>query len=64
MGMYSGRHPAITPFTAMFQIVACAWLGCMAPSTSSGLRSVKRKNASTFSRLGGTTGRPSLQPCS
>jgi hypothetical protein len=40
IGMYSGRHPAITPFTAMLQIVAARLSGSSVPRLSSGSRSV------------------------
>ena len=33
-GMYSGRHPAITPFTATLQGVASRPSGCITPSVS------------------------------
>ena len=35
--MYSGRQPAITPLTAMLQIVAARLSGSSTPSTSSGI---------------------------
>ena len=38
--MYSGRQPAITPFTAIAQIVAARLSGSTMPSDSSGSRSV------------------------
>ena len=58
--MYSGRQPAITPLTAVAQTVTARLSGSTMPSTSSGLRSVKLRNCSIFSRVGGTIGRPSL----
>lgn len=59
-GMYSGRQPAITPFTATLQIVAARLSGSMMPRTSSGSRFVCARNASMRARVGGTMGRPSL----
>jgi len=59
-GMYSGRHPLMTPFTATLQTVASRFSGFTMPSTSSGFRSVYFKNSSTFSSVGGTIGSPSL----
>ena len=62
--MYSGRQPAITPFTAMLHTVAARLSGSITPSTSSGLRSVYARNLSTRSRVGGTIGSPSLHSLS
>ena len=44
--MYSGRQPAITPLTATLQTVAARLSGSSTPSTSSGSRSVWRRNSS------------------
>ncbi len=62
--MYSGRQPAITPFTATLKIVAVRLSGSNRPNTSSGSRSVNARNSRTFSMVGGTIGKPSLQPFS
>jgi hypothetical protein len=40
IGMYSGRQPAMTPFTAMLQIVAERLSGSSVPRLSSEFRSV------------------------
>ena len=61
MGMYSGRHPAMTPLTATFHTVARRWSGRRTPSSVSYERSVQRRNSATRSGVGGTMGRPSLQ---
>ena len=58
-GMYSGRHPAMTPFTATFQTFSVPMAGSKTPSTSSGSRSVNARNFSIRSMVGGVTGRPS-----
>ena len=59
--MYSGRQPAITPFTATFQMVARRRSGRSTPSDVSPGRSQKRRNSATRSGVGGTMGSPSLQ---
>ena len=63
IGMYSGRQPAITPLTATLHTVAARRSGSSTPRTSSGLRSVKRRNSSIASLVGGTIGRPSEYSC-
>ena len=63
-GMYSGRHPAITPLIAIVRTVALRRSGSNTPSCSSASRSVVRRNASTRAAVGGTIGNPSLQPFS
>jgi len=59
-GMYSGRQPAITPFTATDHMVAARLSGNRIAKTSSGSRSVKARKASTRSAVGGMIGNPSL----
>jgi len=61
-GMCSGRQPASTALTAIFSTVATPSLGGTMPTTWEGSLPEARIMASTFSRVGGTTGRPSLQP--
>src|SRR4051812_43441459 len=64
MGMYSGRQPAITPLTAMFQGVALRF-ACGSTATSwSGGESVYFRNSSTLSFVGGVMDNPSLHPFS
>ena len=62
-GRYSGRQPAITALIAMRSTVASPWRGGSTATTSRGSRSVKRRNSRTSSSVGGTIGRPSVQPC-
>ena len=60
--MYSGRQPAMTPFTAMLQIVAARLSGSSDAEDSR--RDRGRCSAGTLrsrSRVGGTIGRPSRQ---
>ena len=64
MGKCSGRHPAITAFTA----AACSdrsrpVAGCREITVSGGRLSAA-SIAFTRSTAGGTTGKPSVQPCS
>ena len=61
-GRYSGRQPAITALAATFSTVASPFSGSTSPSTSVGARSVKASACFTRATVGGTTGRPSLQP--
>ena len=61
-GMYSGLQPAITALIATFSTVQGARLGGIRPTISSGLRSVPPSMRRMRSSVGGTTGRPSLQP--
>jgi hypothetical protein len=60
--MYSGLQPAITALIATFSTVQDARLGGISPTTSSGLRSVPPSMRRMRSSVGGTTGRPSVQP--
>jgi hypothetical protein len=60
--MYSGRHPAITAAIATFSAVMRRRRTGSTPTTSAGpnpLASTKRR---TRSSVGGTIGRPSVQP--
>ena len=63
-GKYAGRQPAMTALTA----AACSEssrpvAGCLAMTVSAG-RSSAASISCTRSTCGGTTGRPSVQPCS
>ena len=60
--MNSGGHPAITPFTATCRTVTPRCAGGIAPSEWSGVRSVNRRNSATARSVGGTMGKPSVQP--
>jgi hypothetical protein len=53
-------QPAITALTAIFSTVASPATGGTWPRDSSGRRSVPASIRSTRSRVGGTTGRPSV----
>ena len=61
-GMYSGLHPAMTALIATFSTVHSARFGGMRPTISEGLRVVPCSMRNTRTSVGGTTGRPSLQP--
>jgi len=61
-GRYSGRQPAITAFTATFSTVHGTRSGGAMATISSGARLVPESIASTRFSVGGTSGRPSLQP--
>ena len=61
-GMYSGLQPAITALIATFSTVQDALFGGISPTTSCGSRVVPFSMRSTRTGVGGTTGRPSLQP--
>ena len=61
-GMYSGRQPAITALAATRSIVALPPIGGMAATTSSAGRPTDSTHRRTLSSVGGTRGRPSLQP--
>ena len=63
-GRCSGRHPAITAFTASFSTLAIPKPGSMMDTTSWGSRLVPPSIRSTASGVGGTTGKPSPQPLS
>ena len=63
-GKYSGKQPAITALTAADCIVNSSPVaGCLAMMVSGG-RPSKESMASTLEDSGGTTGKPSVQPCS
>ncbi len=61
-GMYSGLQPASTALIATFSTVTGTRSGGISPTTSSGWRLVPLSMRSTRTGVGGTTGRPSLQP--
>ena len=61
IGMYSGRQPAITPFTATSTRWRRRRSGSSTPELGLGGPVAKRRNARTRSGVGGTIGRPSLQ---
>ena len=61
-GRYSGRQPAITAAIATFSTVTSTRSGGTVATTSSGARDVPSSMAITRASVGGTTGRPSLQP--
>ena len=63
-GMYSGRQPAITPFTAIFHGVARRFAAGRTAISSSGERSVYLRKLSTLSMVGGDRESPSDQPLS
>ena len=60
-GRYSGLQPAITALIATFSTVHSTRSGGTTATTSSGSRVVPSSMRSTAS-VGGTTGRPSVQP--
>src|SRR5919109_1457598 len=61
-GMYSGRQPAMTALVAMASIVATPWRGGTTPTTAIGSRPEAAIMRSTNSSVGGTMGKPSVQP--
>ncbi len=61
-GMNSGRQPAMTALIATFSTVQSARSGGTTATTSFGCRLVPESILSTRSGVGGTTGRPSVQP--
>ena len=61
-GRYSGRQPAITALTAIFSTVARPKLGGTRATSSSAARPAAATAAATRSRVGGTTGSPSVTP--
>src|SRR5215470_15881419 len=61
-GRYSGRQPAITALTAMRSTVARPSAGATSAINSSRERPAPAMAASTRSRVGGTTGSPSVTP--
>ena len=63
-GAYSGLQPAITMLIASTSRVRLPWRGGTLHSTKSGSPPSAATKASTCARVGGTTGSPSVQPCS
>ena len=61
-GKYSGRHPAMTALMATFSTVTTLPRTGSVPSISLGDLPAASRNAPIFSVVGGTTGRPSVQP--
>ena len=61
-GRYSGWQPAITALIATFSTVHSTRSGGTTATTSSGSRVVPVSMRATRSWVGGTTGRPSVQP--
>ena len=61
-GMYSRRQPAITALIAACSAVTTTSRVGTAPSTTSGSSSAAARKSATSSGVGGTTGRPSVQP--
>ena len=62
MGKCIGRQPAITALMASFSaVIGCSRTGSMPMSMSGGI-SPQSRQAATASSVGGTTGRPSVQP--
>ena len=60
----AGLAPAITALAAIFSTVPMPMPGAKTPTTSSAGRPDAATIAATFSGVGGTSGRPSLQPAS
>ncbi len=63
-GKYSGRQPAIAALIAAVLTVHSRPRWSIRHSTSSGSRLVRARNWSSRGCDAGTTGRPSVQPCS
>ncbi len=63
-GIALGLAPAITALAASFSTVPMPMPGANTPITSPAARPDAATIASTFARVGGTRGRPSLQPFS
>jgi FlaA1/EpsC-like NDP-sugar epimerase len=63
-GRCGGRQPAITPLIASFSTVIGSSRFPTVPTTCSRGSSVPRSISSTSSAVGGTTGSPSVAPCS
>ena len=61
-GMYSGRHPAITAFAATFSTLISRRRSGSSPTISSADLPPQSMNCATLRSVGGTTGRPSVQP--
>jgi hypothetical protein len=63
-GKYSGRQPAMTALMAAVRTVHSRPRWSIRHSTSSGERLVVARKRSTSGSVAGTTGSPSLHPCS
>src|SRR5512142_720730 len=61
-GKYSGKQPAITALAAIFAIEATPFNGGIAPKLWSSSNPLAFIISATASRVGGRTGRPSVQP--
>ncbi|OGA38922.1 MAG: hypothetical protein A3G24_12300 [Betaproteobacteria bacterium RIFCSPLOWO2_12_FULL_62_13] len=61
-GRCSGPQPAITALIAIFSTVASPNFGAIPPITAEGSRSVACRARRTRSGVGGTIGKPSVQP--
>src|SRR5262249_19730061 len=61
-GRCSGRQPAMTALMAIFSTVARPKPGSSTATTSAGARRVPASMRATRSGVGGTSGKPSLQP--
>jgi hypothetical protein len=61
-GKYSGKQPAITAFAAIFSMAATPFNGGITPSAKSLSTLPAAIISSTAARVGGRTGKPSLQP--
>ena len=62
VGKYSGRQPDMTALMAAFSTVQGARLGGISPMISSAARVVPASIRATRRSVGGTIGRPSVQP--
>ncbi len=63
-GRYSGRQPASAALSAASRTVRFLFRCGIGTSTSSGSLAVVARNSSRYDGVTGTTGRPSVQPCS
>ena len=63
-GMYSGRQPAMTALAATLPTVISRRRSGSSPMTSVDGLPVRSMNSATRASVGGTTGRPSVQPSS
>ena len=63
-GKYSGRQPAITALMATFSMVTSELEGCAMPRDSDGSSPQGPSMRCTASSVAGTTGIPSVHPCS
>ena len=61
-GMYSGRQPAMTAAMATFSALMLRRRTGSTPTRSSALQRPACRNARTASSVGGTIGKPSVQP--